>query len=45
MELRLSTGRPWGTGEFVKELEERLGRDLTPGVGGWPKGRKRGGRD
>ena len=41
IERRLSTGRPWGTDEFVQGLEKQLGVNLTPGVGGWPKGRKR----
>ncbi len=37
----IRTGRPWGTGEWVKRLEQRLGRRLQPRKGGWPKGRSR----
>ena len=38
---RLSTGRPWGSRAFVRWLERKTGRRLEPGVGGWPKGRRR----
>jgi len=41
LERGLSTGRPVGSPEFVEGLERRLGRDLAPRTGGWPKGRKR----
>ena len=41
LERSLSTGRPVGSPEFVEGLERRLGRDLAPRTGGWPKGRKR----
>ena len=44
IEMRLSTGRPWGTERFVGQLEDRLGRALAPQTGGWPKGRRRGPR-
>ena len=30
-----------GCEEFVRGLERRLGRDLAPRMGGWPKGKKR----
>jgi len=35
------TGRPWGTPDWVRGLEQRLGRPLLPRHGGWPKGRTR----
>ena len=41
LERSLSTGRPVGSREFVQGLERRLGRDLAPRTGGWPKGKKR----
>jgi putative transposase len=41
LERSLSTGRPVGSREFVRRLERRLGRDLAPRTGGWPKGKKR----
>ena len=44
LERSLSTGRPVGSKGFVTRLEERLGRDLAPRTGGWPKGKKRGRR-
>ena len=42
----LSSGRPWGSRAFVRRLERRVGRRLTRGKGGWPKGvpRKKGKR-
>ena len=44
LERSLSTGRPVGSARFVERLEERLGRDLAPRRGGWPKGKRRGRR-
>ena len=35
------TGRPWGTTDWVRGLEQQLGRSLRPRKGGWPKGRPR----
>lgn len=36
--LHVSTGRPWGSARFVARLERKLGRPLTAGKPGWPKG-------
>ena len=41
IEKHLSTGRPLGDEEFVKELERQLGRTLRPRRPGPPKGFKR----
>ena len=41
LERRLSTGRPLGSLEFLRDLEERLGREIVVGKPGWPKGRSR----
>ena len=41
IERGLTTGRPAGSSEFVRGLEERLGRPLAARPPGWPKGRKR----
>lgn len=37
----LSTGRPLGSGSFIRRLERKTGRPLARRVGGWPKGRPR----
>ena len=34
----LSTGCPWGSRAFVRRLDRRVGRRLTCGQSGWPKG-------
>ena len=34
----VSSGRPWADAGFVRRLERKLGRTLTRGKGGWPKG-------
>ena len=38
LERHVSSGRPWGDTAFVEGLERLLGRTLTRGQGGWPKG-------
>ncbi len=35
------TGRPWGTADWIANLEVQLGRPLLPRRGGWPRGRAR----
>ncbi len=42
LERHLSSGRPWAGSAFVERLERVLGRRLTRGKGGWPKGVPRG---
>ena len=42
LERHLSSGRPWADSAFVEHLERVLGRRLTRGQGGWPKGVPRG---
>ena len=41
LEKRLSSGRPWGSPSFVDDIERVTKRALSPGKGGWPKGRPR----
>lgn len=35
------TDQPWGTTDWLEQLEQQLGRPLRPRTGGWPKGRPR----
>ena len=41
LEKHVSTGRPWGSDDFVSALEEKTGRLLRPRKRGWRKGRRR----
>jgi putative transposase len=41
IEHHLKTGRPFGSDGWIQSLELKTGRKLTPGKGGWQKGKRR----